>query len=225
MLAITETWLSERDSDTELAIDSFGSPVRLDRDAAATGMSRRGGVCLYVNQRYCKNVIVRVRLCTKDIELLCVSLRPPYLPREFPQIFVMVVYIHPRANADNASETILQSTQKLQAISPDAPVLILGDLLSALPDSTKLWTCVMGPSKEHIKLFPFPHLGGPTIIAFSLSHHTALHCRGEKRSPSRVKVWTDESKLSLQGCYECTDWEMFKQSCPNIDNLADVVSC
>jgi hypothetical protein len=99
----------------------------------------------------------------------------------------MVVYIHPRANADNASETILQSTQKLQAISPDAPVLILGDLLSALPDSTKLWTCVMGPSKEHIKLFPFPHLGGPTIIVFSLSHHTALHCRGEKRSPSGLK--------------------------------------
>ena len=83
----------------------------------------------------------------------------------------------------------------------------------------------MAPSKEHIKPFPFPHLGGPTIIVFSLSHHTALHCRGEKRSPSRVKVWTDESKLSLQGCYECTDWEMFKKSCPNIDVLADVVSC
>ena len=127
LLAITETWLSERDSDTELSIDSFGSPVRLDRDAAATGMSRGGGVCLYVNQRYCKNVLVRERLCTKDIELLCVSLHPPYLPREFPQIFGMVVYIHPRANADSASETILQSTQKLQAISPDAPVLILGD--------------------------------------------------------------------------------------------------
>ena len=104
LLAITETWLSEKDSDTELAIDSFGSPMQLDRDAAATGMSRGGGVCLYLNQRYCKNVLVRERLCTKDIELLCVSLRPLYLPREFPQIFVMVVYIHPRANADNASE-------------------------------------------------------------------------------------------------------------------------
>ena len=62
LLAITETWLSERDSDTELAIDSFGSPVRIDRDAAAAGMSRGGGICLYVNQRYCKNVIVRDRL-------------------------------------------------------------------------------------------------------------------------------------------------------------------
>ena len=57
LLAITETWLSERDSDTELAIDSFGSPVRIDRDAAAAGMSRGGGICLYVNQRYCKTLL------------------------------------------------------------------------------------------------------------------------------------------------------------------------
>lgn len=39
LLVITETWLSERDSDTEVAIDSFGTPMRLDRDAGATGMS------------------------------------------------------------------------------------------------------------------------------------------------------------------------------------------
>lgn len=41
-----------------------------------------GGVCLYVNERY---VLVRERLCTKDVELLSVSLRPPYLPSEFPK--------------------------------------------------------------------------------------------------------------------------------------------
>ena len=66
---------------------------------------------------------------------------------------------------------ILKTTQKLQAISPDAPVLILADL---------------------------------NLVT------------------KRVKVWTDESLQSLQGCYECTDWEMFKESCLNIDVLTDV---
>lgn len=127
LLAITETWLSERDLDTEEAIDGFGAPVRLDRDADLTGMSRSGGVCLYVNERYCKNVLVRDRVCNKDVELLSVSLHPSYLPCEFLQVFAVVVSIHPRANADKAADTIFQVTQRLQSTTPDAPVLILGD--------------------------------------------------------------------------------------------------
>lgn len=151
LLAITETWLSDRDSDTDITMDGFGSPVRLDRDAGATGMSRGGGVCLYVNQMYCKNVIVRERLCTKDVELLSVSLRPPYLPREFPQIFVRVVYIHLRANADKASESILQVTQRLQLISPDAPMLIMGDFNHCLMDKTlrDLYQYVTCPTRHN----------------------------------------------------------------------------
>lgn len=36
LLAITETWLSESDLDSELVIDGFGAPIRLDRDADVT---------------------------------------------------------------------------------------------------------------------------------------------------------------------------------------------
>ena len=39
-------------------------------------------------------MIVRETLCTPDIELLSVSLHPFYLPREFPQSFITLVYIH-----------------------------------------------------------------------------------------------------------------------------------
>jgi len=92
ILALTETWLGEKDRDNEMEIDGFGAPLRTDREAAITGKSRGGGVCLYINERWCKNFIVRASVCTKDIELLSVSMRPPYLPREFPQIFVTVVY-------------------------------------------------------------------------------------------------------------------------------------
>ncbi len=54
-------------------------------------------------------------------------MRPFYLPKEFPQIFIAVVYIHPKANESTALEWIYSTVQKLQAVSPDAPNLILGD--------------------------------------------------------------------------------------------------
>lgn len=51
---------------------------------------------VYVNNRWCKTVVVS--LCTKDLELLSLSMWPFYLPREFPQIFVTVIYVHPKVN-------------------------------------------------------------------------------------------------------------------------------
>ena len=37
VLAITETWLSNKDSDADLVIDGFGTPLRTDRDNDVTG--------------------------------------------------------------------------------------------------------------------------------------------------------------------------------------------
>ena len=37
-----------------------------------------------------------------------------------------------------------------------------------------------------------------------------------------VKDWTMDFLLSLQECYECTDWKMFQQSCDDLDELVDV---
>ncbi|CAL9697275.1 unnamed protein product [Knipowitschia caucasica] len=91
VLTFTETWLTDRDRDGDLRIDGFGTPYRLDRDADVTGKTQGGGVCFYLNERYCKSVTVREQVCTPDVELLSVSFRPYYLPREFPQLFFTVV--------------------------------------------------------------------------------------------------------------------------------------
>lgn len=98
-MAFTETWLTPEDLNTDLTLTGFGVPVRLDRDAVVTLKSQRGGVCLYVNQQWYKKFTVRGTVCTEDIELWSVSLWPHYLPCEFPQIFLTVAYIHPKANA------------------------------------------------------------------------------------------------------------------------------
>lgn len=59
IMAFTKTWLTPADVDTDLTLSGFGAQVRLDRDADVTGKSQGGGVCLYVNQRWCKNITVR----------------------------------------------------------------------------------------------------------------------------------------------------------------------
>ncbi len=53
VLAFTETWLNEQDLDTDLHIDGFGTPFRLDRKAEVTGKKQGGGVCLYVTWNGC----------------------------------------------------------------------------------------------------------------------------------------------------------------------------
>lgn len=98
IMAFSETWLTSTDANSDLTISGFGAPVRLDRDTDATGKSQGGGVCVYINQQWCNNVTIRESICTANIELLSVSVCPFYLPREFPQLFVTVVYIHPKAN-------------------------------------------------------------------------------------------------------------------------------
>ncbi|KAK0131335.1 hypothetical protein N1851_033984 [Merluccius polli] len=43
ILALTETWLGETDSDAGIALDGFSAPFRMDRVTANTGKSRGGG--------------------------------------------------------------------------------------------------------------------------------------------------------------------------------------
>lgn len=92
VLAITETWLESNITNSEVGPPGF-SVLWTDRDPSITRKTRGGGVCLLIRDEWCRTVVVRESLCTPDIELLYVSLRPFYLPREFPQIFFTVVYI------------------------------------------------------------------------------------------------------------------------------------
>ena len=72
--------------------------MRCDRSRGATGKTKGGGVCVFVNEKWCSNVTLKEQHCCADVELLTVALRPFYLPREFHQMFVTVVYIHPKAD-------------------------------------------------------------------------------------------------------------------------------
>lgn len=138
LLCFCETWLNNTINDDSIALPGFGTPVRLDRDQQATGKSIGGGLCMYINTQWCKQYIIRHTISSPNLELLSVSLRPTYLPREFGQLFVCLVYIPPDTNYKAAAETIHQHIQDLETASPDTPKLILGyfngcSMATALP--------------------------------------------------------------------------------------------
>lgn len=97
-----ETWLDSHIDDHALFTDGFGTSLRLDRDKQSTGKEHRSGVC--------STAIIHESLSKTDIELLAVSLCPFYLPREIPQLFCILVDIHPKTNANTASEHIINTS-------------------------------------------------------------------------------------------------------------------
>lgn len=74
-----------------------------------------------------------------------------------------------------------------------------------------------GSIKGAYKSLPLPPLGGAdhNCIQPVPLYRTAL--RRGKILIRQSKNWTEDSISTLQGCYECTDWEMFKESCADID--------
>ena len=57
--------------------------MHADRDSDKAQKSMGGGVCMFVSDSWATQYCVREQVCTRDFELLTVSFRPLYLPREF----------------------------------------------------------------------------------------------------------------------------------------------
>ena len=125
LICITETWLCSDIQSNNIEINGFYS-MRLDRCLEERG-KKKGGLCIYVNKQWCSNITNRSSISSKDIELMCVSFRPFYLPREFPQVNVLLVYIPPSSDKENAKQIIQEQVNELGIQSADAPVIILGD--------------------------------------------------------------------------------------------------
>ncbi|KAI3375834.1 hypothetical protein L3Q82_004108 [Scortum barcoo] len=146
LLLFTETWLTALTPDTAAELDGF-TLLRADR-SKESGKRKGGGLAVFVNDRWCKpgHITVKEQHCCKDIELLAISMRPYYLPREFTHTLVVVVYIPPSANANAACDVLLSAVSRLQTQHPDALLLISGDFnhaspSSSLPKFTQYVTC------------------------------------------------------------------------------------
>lgn len=112
-MIFTGTWFQEDFPDQLTQIQGFTN-VRLNRDDSL-GKRRGGEVCVYIKDSWCTNYAVKDKVCSPNVELLSLSLRPFYLPRYYGKIFVCVVYIPPSGNAAKAASRIADCVhQQLQ---------------------------------------------------------------------------------------------------------------
>ena len=197
IIALSETWLNDSElPDEEVSLDNF-TIIRVDR-TIDSGNERGGGVCVYINNRWCNNIKIHNRVCTPDIEMLTLSLRPYYLPREFPTVVISCVYIPPGVNTNMAAELAAKNVHTMLSKYPDTPVLIMGDFNSCKLDCVlpSFEQCVDVPTRrEKVLDLCYGNINNaytarvqPPIgaadhnIVFLLPQHTqllkrALHCR------------------------------------------------
>ena len=125
------------------------------------------------------------RRWTADVELLSVSLRPGYLPREFGQLFLIVFYV-PMLHVQLeklATRIKKEITTVYPCIwSPDAPNFILGDFNSCschrdLPTFKQYVTCSIQLNKTFHLCYGNNHDTCKSVShpPFETSDHNTIH--------------------------------------------------
>ena len=241
VLCFAETWFSENISDDSVAIDGFGSPFRCERDCDVTGKKRGGGVCMYINEAWCPrgNVTVRKHLNTCDVDLLSLSFRPCYLPREFGQVFVTGVYIPPWACQARAAQQVADTVRELQLLSADAPNFVVGDfnnteLRPYLATYEQYFTCPTRQDKtidlcygnipRAFRSFALPPIGNSDHKTVHLVPAYRPRVKTERVVKKHVRVWSPECVSELQGCFDCTDWDVLIRASESVNEATDVIS-
>lgn len=65
--------------------------------------------------------------CCHDVEVLVVSLRPYYLPREFSHAVAVTVYIPPKEDPKVACDVIQRTVTRIQSQHSNALIILSGD--------------------------------------------------------------------------------------------------
>ena len=222
ILVFTETWLRKDIPDSLVELEGF-SCVRADRTDSSM-KSRGGGICVYVSNIWCQQYTIRETLCCPNLELLCLSMRPFYLPREFGNIILCATYIPPGGNAKTAANQVAEVVHNQLQRTPNAPIFILGDfnqckLEWALPGFYQYVKCgtrkdkvldkCYGNIKDAYKAMTLPPLSNSdhSTVFFMPTYKTAL--KSSKPQHKTVLQWTEDSVETLRGCLACTDWNIF----------------
>lgn len=237
-IVLTESWLDESVPDSCVSLDNH-ILVRADRSAEQTGKTRGGGVCIYINNRWCTNYTVKHTLCSPHLELLVVQCRPFYLPRDICCIAFVVVYIPPSADKRKAEEDIASVITELETSKPDAGIIVLGDfngssLQTVLPRYKQY---VNFPSREEncldlcycnlhqaYQAKKRPPLGRSDHSMIHLSPSYAPRLKASKPVTKSVKCWDEDKAEQLSGALACTDWTVFTAACPDLDSLTTTVT-
>lgn len=238
LICLTETWLNADIPTNTIEIPGY-DVIRQDRCHESTNKTKGGGLCCYINKLWCNNFTIRSSFCCADIELLCFSCRPFYLPREFPQVHVLLVYVPPDANSQNAMKIIHEQVQTMENCSPNSPKIILGDFNQSRLENylPHFHQCINEPTRGEntldrcycslqnaYKAIVRPGLGKSDHHVIHLLPRYKQRIKSEKPSKKSVCVWNATSKEKLQTAFEITDWQLLINSGKDINESADIIN-
>lgn len=167
---------------------------------------------MFVNNSWATQYCIREQVCTPDNEILTVSFRPFYLPREFGQITIILTYV-PGPNDDAAGERIAKSYNDALTCSADQPVFILGDfnscdlseLLPALRQYIDCPTrlnrtldCCYGNINDAYKAMCRPPLGKSDHNVIHLLPKYRAMAKTMKPVTKQIQVWSDSCTEQLR---------------------------
>ncbi|KAK3527699.1 hypothetical protein QTP86_034173 [Hemibagrus guttatus] len=235
VLCFTETWLCDAILDSALQLGGFNL-YRADRHTELSGKTKGGGICFYINNSWCNDVKVLSQLCSPDLEAFTINCKPFYSPREFSSFILVGVYIPPQGNVQRALADEIQSVERT---NPDALVTVLGDfnkgnLSHELPKYKQFIKC---PTREgNVLDHCYTTISGAyravPRAALGQSDHIMVHLIPAYRQKLKLckpvvrtsKKWTSEAVGELQGCLDCTDWDVFRSTTNSLDEYTDTVT-
>ncbi len=181
----TETWLNNSVPDCAIQLEQL-TCYRADRALVEGGKRRGGGLCVYINNVWCRDAVVVCKHCSPLVEFMIIKCRPFYLPREYTAILLVAVYIPPSSNNNNRSEALndlYQHISEQQTAHPDAFLILAGDfnhadLKSVFPKiqqhvdfptrGKNTLDFVYTTQRGAYKALPLPHLGASDHITVML---------------------------------------------------------
>ena len=194
---------------------------------------------MYIDKDWATNITVRETANTPDYEILHVSFRPHYLPREFTQVSVILVYV-PGSNNNAAADHIADCYNSVLARSTDQPVILLGDFNTC--DITKhlpqLQQCVTKPTHSKGKVLDkfFVNIIDSYTDCYSaplgMSDHCVIHLLPKyrqlvKREGPKTRIirkWDHDTAETMRGCFEGTNWDIFYENEDDLDTITDSIT-
>lgn len=236
MLVVCETWATADIPDEVFEVSGY-TLLRLDRQAES-GKQKGGGIIVYINKQWCKDITIKRKVCTADIELVATSLRPFYLPREFSNLQLLAIYCPPSGVKDKALDIIDSVWNSLESDKPQAARFIIGDAnkvninqrLSHLQQFVDKPTrgssildqffCSVAHSYKCIILPELPNSDHAVVEMIPI--YQRLLRRGEVKVIQHKKL-SRGSIECLKETFETTDWDVLLNDEGSCDEAADRV--
>ncbi|XP_030001385.1 uncharacterized protein LOC115427118 [Sphaeramia orbicularis] len=219
VMFITETWLHPQIPDA--AAELVDRTLHRYDKTKESGRTRGGGLCVYVHSGWCINSKIIEMHCSPNVEILAVSWRPFYLPRQLTVAILIAVYIPLDANVSNALSLLLTVVNKQRLARSDGVSIVAGDFNQAcLRTVLKLVQYVHCATRgdktlDHVQCnikhaytaTPLPHLSKSDHFSLSLtSTYTTLRTKPETMT---INTCPEGALSQLQDCSSRTLWDLF----------------